>query len=591
MEDFIFGSLANDALRIAHERSLRAGITHRSNRNPLDPTPGEPINIELSVGPAHPCDRAWVYWSTDGRDPAGVNGKALHGQVTPMEAMGVTWDTLEWGYRRRFKADLPSQPAGTVVRYYVSAGTPLGDEWRADQGAFYGFFVAVDPIPEWAADAVVYQVFVDRFFPGEGKDWHSPDEPSGFFGGTIRGIIDKLDYLSELGVNTLWLSPIFPSPSHHGYDATDYFEIEPRLGSKQDLKQLLDKAHARHMRVLLDFVANHWSYLHPTFRAAVTDPNSEYVDWYNFRSWPEKYESFFEVKSLPNINLRNPQAREHILKAARYWLEFGVDGYRLDYAIGPERDFWADFRRTTREVNPEIWTFGEVVEPSDSQLSFRGLLDGCLDFILLEAIRQTFAFRRWDADKFSEFLRRHEDYYPKDFSRPSFLDNHDMNRFLWVVQNDKRILKLAALCQFTLSGPPVIYYGTEVGLSQHRDVRQNGKGILEESRLPMLWGVDQDRDLLEFYRNLIAIRRGEASLRYGSFTSINIDPQMLVFQRGHNGRGLLTVINIHDRERDLELEGIWKRVILASEPGYNLEPVGTKTKLRVPGLSGLLLGK
>lgn len=589
MEDFIFGSLANDALRVAHERLLRGGVTHRSNRNPIDPSPGEPVRIDLTVGPAHPCDRAWVYWSMDGRDPEGKNGVAWHGYAVKMEEVGVIWDTLEWGYRRHFQAIIPGHPSDTVVRYTIGAETLAGVELRADQGAFYGYYVAEDTVPAWAMDAVVYQIFVDRFHPGKAKSWFSPDHPSGFYGGTLRGIIEKLDYIVELGVNTLWLSPIFPSPSHHGYDATDYLDIEPRLGSKDDLKDLLQAAHARDVRVLLDFVPNHCSDQHPFFKAAISDPNDKYVEWFNFQSWPEKYECFFGVESLPNFNFRKPEARKYVLDAARYWLEFGVDGFRLDYAIGPPRDFWADFRRVTRLANPECWTFGEVVEPSDSQLSFKGLIDGCLDFVLLESLRQTFAFQRWDANKFSDFLLRHEDYFPKDFSRPSFLDNHDMNRFLWVTQGNKRILKLAALCQFTLTGPPIIYYGTEVGLSQHRDVRQNGKGILEESRLPMLWEDDQDWGLFEFYRQLIEVRRSEAVLRYGSFETISVDPEVLAYQRSHDGRELLTLINLGDQVKSIELDGTWKQILIATDQGASLKPATTRTSILIPGLCGLLL--
>jgi glycosidase len=155
-------------------------------------------------------------------------------------------------------------------------------------------------------------------------------------------------------------------------------------------------------------------------------------------------------------------------------------------------DFWADFRQVTRRVRPDCWTFGEVVEPPAAQIKFAGGLDGCLDFNLMEAFRSSFAYGEWNAERFMSFLSRHEAFFPEDFSRPSFLDNHDMNRFLWAANGDFRRLILAALCQFTLSAPPVIYYGTEVGLSQERDVRQGGYGLPEESRLPMLWGSSPD---------------------------------------------------------------------------------------------------
>jgi glycosidase len=436
---------------------------------------------------------------------------------------------------------------------------------------------------------MVYQVFVDRFNPGADRAWLNPPTLAGFCGGTLRGVTEKLDYIAGLGANTLWLTPIFPSPSHHGYDATDLFEIEPRLGSKQDLRQLLDAAHARGLRVLLDFVANHWSDRHLTFQQAICDRSSPYVSWYTFNDYPHEYESFFGVKDLPQVNLRHPAARRHMLEAAAYWLEFGVDGYRLDYAIGPTRDFWADFRRVTRSVRPDCWTFGEVVEPSDSQVSFHGLLDGCLDFILLEGIRQTFAFQRWDCTRFADFLDRHEAYFPLDFSRPSFLDNHDMNRFLWVVQGDKELLKLAALCQFTLAGAPVIYYGTEAGLSQVRDTRQDGRGLPEESRLPMPWGDEQDASLLGFYTQLVAVRNGRPSLRRGARQTLFVDPGGLAYVRRFAGESTAAAINLTDLARTIELPGAWPRLALATHPGCAVQSLGSTTRVELPARSGVIL--
>ena len=506
-----------------------------------------------------------------------------------MDPVGVEWDALEWGYVRRFRVTLPGQPAGTVVRYRLATGAPDGEEILADQGAFYAFYVANDPWPEWTRQAVVYEIFVDRFYPGEGKAWLNPGTPAGFYGGTLRGVTEKMDYLAGLGVDVLWLTPIFPSPSHHGYDASDYFDIEPRLGTKQDLRALLAAAHQRGLRVLLDFVPNHCSSRHATFQQALADPYSPYAGWFNFLHWPDSYETFFGVPDLPQLNLRHPDARQHLLDAAKYWLEFGVDGFRLDYAVGPTPDFWADFRRTTRLARPDCWTFGEVVEPPDSQIAFHGLLDGCLDFMSLEAIRQTFAFGRWDAARFVSFLDRHEAYFPEDFSRPSFLDNHDMNRYLWVAQGDQRRLKIAALCQFTLAGPPVIYYGTEVGLSQRKDVRQAELGLPEESRLPMSWGDEQDAGLLAFYRDLIRLRRQEPALQHGRRRSLYAGVDCLAYVKDQQGAEILTVINLSTEPNTVALDGGWKSVAFATEPGCELHVEPGKVRLDLPPLAGVVV--
>ncbi len=585
MDDFIFGTLATDELRLAHSRERWAGVTHAHRRVPLDPRPGEPIQVTLSVGPDIPVQTAWLYWTQDGSEPGGRQGQATRGYAVPLQPGPSEWHTLMWGYLRYYTGMIPAQAAGTVVRYRLSVVTPDGTEHWADAGTCFGMYVDDDPLPAWARDAIVYHIFVDRFYPGAGRSWNTPPDPSGFYGGTLRGILEKLDYLTELGVNTLYLSPIFASPSHHGYDVTDLFSIEPRLGTLADFRALLDAAHAAGLRVVLDFVPNHISNQHPLFVSAKSDPESPYRDWFTFTHWPDAYATFFGVKELPQLNLLNSQARAHMLDAARYWLEFGVDGYRLDYAIGPTPDFWADFRRVTRAARPDCWTFGEVVDPPDAQLAFYGGLDGSLDFLLLEALRQTFAFGRWTAARFASFLERHEAFFPTDFSRPSFLDNHDMNRFLWACEGDQRRLKLAALCQFSLSGPPLIYYGTEVGLSQERDVRQGNLGFPHEARLPMLWGAEQDGELLAFYRALIALRRDEPALRHGQRRTLQADAEVLVYAREGVGTGLITALNLGQEARSVNLPaGAYLR--LATDAGSTVTPSPQATLVTLPPLSG-----
>ncbi len=584
MDDFIFGSLNTEDKRLEVARAHRAGITHAQNRTPRDPQPGEAITLELTVGPTHPHDRAWVYWTNDGSDPAGANGHATHGFATPLDEVGAEWDTLLWGYVRRFRGVIPGQPAGTVVRYRVAAG----EAW-ADSGAYYGFYVDDDPPPAWARDAIVYQIFADRFYSSASDFPRVEKKPSLMCNGTLRGVIEKLDYLAALGVNCLWLTPIFPSPTYHGYHATDFFDIEPRLGTKADFKEFLDKAHARGLRVLMDFVPNHWSHEHPTFVEASEDPESPYIPWYTFERWPDLYKTFFGVRELPQINLRHGAARAHVLEAAQYWLDFGVDGYRVDYCIGPSPDFYADFRRVTRAAKPDGWTFGEAIHPPDEQLAFEGGLDGTLDFVLLEAFRDAFAYGRWDAPRFADFLARHEAFFPESFSRPSFLDNHDMNRFLWLAKGDARKLKLAALCQFTLGGAPVIYYGTEVGLSQERDMRQGGWAIHEEARLPMLWGQQQDEELLGFYRELCALRQREPALRRGTRQTVLAEGKTLAYRRAEAGESLVSVFNLSEQAMEVILNIAERALVFATSAECTARAEAGGVSLSLPPLGGVVL--
>lgn len=591
MDDFIFGTLATEQLKRERVYGVRAGISHAFRRIPLDPLPAQSVRLILSVGPEQPVRRGWVYWTSDGSDPQGHLGKAINGFAAPLWFTHTEWDTVLWGYLSYYEAILPGFPAGTLVRYCFGFEVSGKGEVISDEGRIFAFYVDDDPLPDWSKDAIVYEIFVDRFATSAGNAWKKPNTLSGFFGGTLGGITEKLGYLDDLGVNTLWLTPIFPSPSHHGYDATDFFEIEPRLGSKDDFRQLLDEAHKLGIRVLLDFVPNHVSNLHPYFQKAISDPHSPYRDWFTFRHYPDEYETFFGVKSLPQLNLRNPQARKYVLDAARYWLDFGVDGFRVDYAIGPAADFWAEFRMVTRQAKPDCWTFGEIVDPSDVQLTFAGQLDGALDFILLEGLRQSLAFGRWNGRKFGSFLQRHQAYFPEDFSRPSFLDNHDMNRFLWAAGNDQRRLKLAALVQFSLSGPPVIYYGTEAGLSQQRDVRQDGRGIPEEARLPMLWGDDQDASLLDFYRRLISAKKRFASLRRGTIKFSDYTDELLILERLFQNERILTVANLSDHIQSQPLEGGEWGIVVASNEEVKLVSRSNQTHLFLPPLSGVIVEK
>ncbi|MEW6650772.1 MAG: alpha-amylase family glycosyl hydrolase [Chloroflexota bacterium] len=565
MDDFIFGTLATDALK--HERvyGFRRGIYHNFQREPLDPSPAEPVRVRLSVGPDQDIRYGWIYWTNDGSDPQGKSGNARQGYAAPLRLAYTEWDTVLWGYRSHYEAVIPGMPAGSLVRYRFGVDMPGKGEVSSDEGSLFGYYVDDDPPPAWARDAVVYEIFVDRFYPGHDQGWLKSPSPGGFYGGRLRGITEKMGYLAELGINTLWLTPVFPSPSHHGYDATNLMDIEPRLGSQQDLRELLTEAHLAGIRVLLDLVPNHISNQHPFFQDAFHNPDSRYRSWFNFSSYPDEYETFFGVKSLPQLNLRNSKARQYVLDAAKFWLDFGVDGYRVDYAIGPAPDFWAEFRQVTRRAKPDCWTFGEIVDPSDVQLTFAGQLDGALDFILLEGVRQSLAFGRWNAQKLSTFIDRHELYFPADFSLPSFLDNHDMNRFLWAAGNDKRRLRLAAMLQFSLAGAPVIYYGTEVGLSQQRDVRQGTRGVPEESRLPMLWGDDQDLDLRGYYQALIRLRNQSAVLRRGKRNLIEVDENRLVFRRIHEHEMVITALNLGNQQELIRIPGRWQPAVVSCQ--------------------------
>jgi len=208
------------------------------------------------------------------------------------------------------------------------------------------------------------------------------------------------------------------------------------------------------------------------------------------------------VGSIGVVDGEIPAVRDLMIAAAKSWLGRGADGFRLDYAHGLSHGFWSIFRDELKKAAPDSVCFGEITETPRVVRSYKGRLDGSLDFPLCELLRKTFALERIAISDFDRYLRRHLDFLSSDFVSPSFIDNHDMNRFLWLAKGDHSRLKLAALVQFLLPGPPILYYGTEVGLSQLRDV-----GRLEEARLPMPERQAWANDLVTFFRDLVRIRK------------------------------------------------------------------------------------
>ncbi|HML20277.1 MAG TPA: alpha-amylase family glycosyl hydrolase [Aggregatilinea sp.] len=536
MEDFIFGTLATDELKLVHHRTARQGIHHAHSLAPFDPKPGEPVTITTRIGPDLSASRVVCYYTLDGSTPEGSRGQAHNGLTLDLERVEVVWDTLLWGYSSIWQGTLPAQANGTIVRYRIGAWDGDNPETFADWpdiqltaetaasaffrhealpnltlgdpacGHIFTYHVDEHTAPQWARDAIIYQIFVDRFYPGDGKDWLQTGDMSGICGGTLWGVRDKLDYIADLGATCIWLSPIFNSPSHHGYDATDLYHIEPHLGGDESLHALVDAAHARGIRVLLDFVCNHISAQHPFFQDALSSPSSPYSEWFTFDDSPIGYRTFFEVPSMPQVNLAHPGAKEWMIDAARYWLrDYDVDGYRLDYANGPSPDFWPDFWAACKAIKPDSFSFGEVIDAPSLLRPYVGRLDGGLDFHLSDALRKTYGWKQWTESDLDRFLERHLSYFPSDFVMPTFLDSHDMDRFLFIAQDDIEALRKALAIQMRLPGPPIVYYGTEVGMSQ--TTGKNDGSMLEVSRAPMVWDARQDRDLLHYYKEQIQQRR------------------------------------------------------------------------------------
>ncbi|HHW87523.1 MAG TPA: DUF3459 domain-containing protein, partial [Chloroflexi bacterium] len=271
-----------------------------------------------------------------------------------------------------------------------------------------------------------------------------------------------------------------------------------------------------------DFVANHTSVQFAPFVAATNDPASEYRRWFSFDpAYEHGYRTFFGVAAMPQLDTDVPAVRAFLIRAAQHWLAAGADGLRLDYAAGPSHVFWSAFRAACRQVKPDCWLFGEVTRAGDALRTYTGRLDGCLDFSFCRAVRMLCAQPEptMTLSQFANQMQASQTFFAADFTRPAFIDNHDMNRFLWAAGNDKRRLRLALTLLFGLGGSPCLYYGAEVGLGQPR-----AKGPWrEEARHPMLWGDAQDVDLLRYTKQLINFRRCHPVLSDGAIRTLYLD--------------------------------------------------------------------
>ena len=269
MEDRIFGKLNQLNYRAARLSESQAGIQHNWEIDPLVPGEGDEPTLTVRVQ----FDQRVEQVHCNVLEPERIE--------IPFELIKTEWDDLNWSYYHIWGGKLPPQSNGTLVRYKISAYRS-GDAVAIpnDDNAIFSYLVGDANPPAWSQDAIIYQIMPDRFHPGAGRQWNRTKRPDEIYGGTLRGIIENLAYIQELGFNCLWLNPFFPDKTHHGYHATDYFSVNPRLGTLEDIHELVEKCHQNGIHLLLDFVANHWSSEHPFFQAAQADQKSEYSSWF-----------------------------------------------------------------------------------------------------------------------------------------------------------------------------------------------------------------------------------------------------------------------------------------------------------------------
>ncbi len=428
-------------------------------------------------------------------------------------------------------------------------------------------------VPDWVADAVVYQIFPDRFAssgrapsPGPLEAWDAPPTVHGFKGGDLFGIVEHLDYLTDLGVNALYLNPIFASASNHRYHTYDYFRVDPLLGGEEALAELLASAHARGIRVVIDGVFNHvgrgfWPFHH----ALENGSDSPYSDWFRIHDWPvnayarrgkPNYEAWWGMRALPKLDLRHRPAREHVLRAAEHWTEFGVDGWRLDVPEEvDEPTFWPEFRRRVRAVRSDAYLVGEIWTAAPEWV--RGdRFDGVMNYPLARSLIG-FTARRLDrraqpggytlesidGEGMRDLLVDQSRAYPAAalHAHLNLLGSHDTERALTLVRGDHASVHLAAILLFALPGAPCVYYGDEIGLEGRADPGCRGAFPWDETA----W----HSETRELFRSAIRLRRDEPALRRGSCAILDARDRRMIFVRTLGDCHLVVAVEAGTRRR------------------------------------------
>jgi neopullulanase len=492
--------------------------------------------------------------------------------------------------------------------------------------------------PTWVPDAIFYQIFPDRFATSdrvskEGlnlEPWNSPPTSHGFKGGDLRGVTEHLDYLEDLGVNALYFTPVFASASNHRYHTYDYLSVDPLLGGTDAFRELVDQAHARDIRVVIDGVFNHagrglWQFHHTLENGA----SSPYRDWFHFdpdrlagrRHWgaypsPEEqqaierdgslraigYQGWWNLPALPKFNTRTAAVREFLFRVAEYWTSFGIDGWRLDVPGEIDDDmFWREFRQRVRAINPQAYIVGELWHDArrwlqgdqfDASMNYM-VAAACLGFFTgnhldMQETLKAGGYRGYvqplDAAGFAHRINECLSLYSPEVNRVqlNLLDSHDTPRFLTCASGDFESLKLALIFLFTYPGAPCLFYGDEIGLSGRQD---------PECRQAFPWDPNAwNHDLRTFTRDLIRIRRQHRALRWGDFVPLAGGDRVFAFSRSLGEDAYFVWLNAASQERrvveTLSMKSSHLEVMVG-RPNIVLE--GDTIGVTIPARSGVVL--
>ncbi|WP_428654323.1 alpha-amylase family glycosyl hydrolase [Runella sp.] len=466
---------------------------------------------------------------------------------------------------------------------------------------------------------ICYEIFVRSFCDSNGDNI-----------GDLNGITSKLNYLQSLGVEAIWLTPIFPSPSYHKYDVVDYYAIDPEYGTLDDFKRLISEAHARGIAVIMDLVINHTSANHVWFQESVKGQDNPYRQFYNWKSpkeietlgiatreitpdtwdrnpwhhWLHNSEKYYGLfwKGMPDLNCDYPPVRQAIYEIGRYWLQMGVDGFRLDAArhIYPEweeyknYDFWVEFRTEMQKANPNVYLVGEVWSSAEKIAPYFQGLTANFNFDLSLAIQKV-TVEEQDTIQLAATLAKNRAIFYQ--TNPRFIDaimltNHDQTRIGSVLDSSLNRLKVAANLLLTLPGQPYMYYGEEIGMLGIKpdefvrepflwDYRQKDrrrarwmkpKYSKSKNVTPLAGQVNDPTSLFNHYKQLIALRKSHPALAdiHGDIVPLDNDNKRIVaFIRKSNGQSVWVIHNLSGETVNFNTVDLPKKLLLSTRQETN----------------------
>ena len=425
-------------------------------------------------------------------------------------------------------------------------------------------------------EEMMYFIMVDRFNNGDPTNDYEVDrnDPKAYQGGDIKGITAKLDYIKGMGFTAIWLTPIFKNEpkGYHGYWTEDFYEVEENFGTLEDFKELVNEAHKRDIKVVLDFVVNHTGYQNPWLE----DPDKQ--DWFHERKDIINWNSQEQIENrqlygLPDLAQENPETKEYLLEVAKWWIqETDIDGYRLDTVRHVPKWFWEEFATAVKSVKEDFFLLGEVWDDDPSYVAdyTKTGIDSVVDYPFFNEAARVFSSPDQSLDRLDTVWQRNKTLYENPYILGNFIDNHDNVRFtrraLQQQENPITRLKLALSYLYTAPGIPIVYYGTEIAMDGGED---------PDNRRLMDFRTDDE--LVNYITKLSNLRKNNSALTKGDFELLHEDKGMAVFKRTNEDNTIIIAINNSSESKRFDLSN---EVI---EP--NMQLTGTLTDDVIPGNS------